>query len=54
MPAGAASPPRGRHRIVSFLDPYEKNRRVSLITWLRILVWAILLGIAWLVWWLVT
>jgi len=38
---------------MSFLDPYEKNRRVSLIGWLRIGVWSVILGVAGLVtWWL--
>jgi len=37
---------------MSFLDPYEKNRAISLFTALRIAVWALLLGLAALVWWL--
>lgn len=37
---------------MSFLDPYESNRRISLITWLRLLVWAIILGLGALSWWL--
>ena len=39
---------------MSFLDPYEKNRRISLITGLRLLVWGVLLALGALVWWLVT
>jgi cytoskeletal protein RodZ len=38
---------------MSFLDPYEKNRRISLITWLRLLVWLAILAVIALVWWLV-
>jgi len=38
---------------VSFLDPYEKNRGVSWFVLLRLAVWAVLLGLAWLVWRLV-
>ncbi len=36
---------------MSFLDPYEKNRRVSLLTLMRLAVWAALLGVGWLLWW---
>ena len=39
---------------MSFLDPYEKNRGVSLLTGLRILVWTLLLGLSALAWWLFT
>ena len=39
---------------MSFLDPYEKNRRISLITGLRLLVWGILLGLGGLIWWLLS
>jgi cytoskeletal protein RodZ len=38
---------------MSFLDPYEKNRRISLITWLRLLIWLFILGVAALGWWLI-
>lgn len=37
---------------MSFLDPYEKNRRISLFVWLRLLVWLIIAGVAALLWWL--
>lgn len=38
---------------MSFLDPYESNRRVSLIGWLRLGFWTLVLGAAaLLVWWL--
>lgn len=39
---------------VSFLDPYEKNRRVSLLTWLRLAFWLGIAGLGVLLWWLVT
>ena len=39
---------------MSFLDPYEKNRLVSWFTALRLLLWGLILGIAWLIWWLVS
>jgi hypothetical protein len=48
LPAGAA--PLAAPR-VSFLDPYAANRRVSLITWLRLLVWLAILGLGGLLWW---
>ena len=53
MPAGApgAAVEQGATRVVSFLDPYEKNRRVSLLTIMRLAVWAVILGLGWLVWW---
>lgn len=38
---------------MSFLDPYERNRGVSWFIVLRVLIWALLLGLGWLVWWLV-
>ncbi|GJM21870.1 MAG: hypothetical protein DHS20C15_17850 [Planctomycetota bacterium] len=38
---------------MSFLDPYASNRRFSLIGWLRVGVWTLILGIAALLfWWL--
>ena len=33
---------------MSFLDPYEKNRGVSWFIVLRVIVWALLLGMGWL------
>jgi len=38
---------------MSFLDPYESNRRLSLIGWLRLGIWSLILGVVGLlVWWL--
>lgn len=36
---------------MSFLDPYERNRRLSLLAWLRVLFWALVAGLAALTWW---
>jgi len=36
---------------VSFLDPYDRNRRISLLGWMRLAFWAVLLAIAALLWW---
>lgn len=36
---------------MSFLDPYERNRRISLITWLRLGFWTLVLGVGALLWW---
>lgn len=36
---------------MSFLDPYSKNRRISLLTWARLVVWSLILGVGWLLWW---
>jgi hypothetical protein len=39
---------------MSFLDPYERNRRLSLITSMRIALWSLILliglAIGWIVW----
>jgi hypothetical protein len=35
---------------MSFLDPYEKNRRISLLTAMRLLVWGLILLAGWGVW----
>jgi hypothetical protein len=36
---------------MSFLDPYDKNRRISLLSMMRILTWGLILGVGWLLWW---
>ena len=39
---------------MGFLDPYERNRSFSLITWMRIGVWTVIGLLAALGWWLFT
>jgi hypothetical protein len=36
---------------MSFLDPYSANRRFSLLTGVRVLLWGLILGVGWLIWW---
>ena len=36
---------------MSFLDPYEKNRLFSWFIALRLLLWGLILGVGWLLWW---
>jgi hypothetical protein len=36
---------------MSFLDPYERNRRISLLTWMRLAAWGLILSVAGLLWW---
>ncbi|MFT7463691.1 MAG: hypothetical protein ACI9EF_002038 [Pseudohongiellaceae bacterium] len=39
---------------MSFLDPYERNRKISLIVWLRLGAWLIILSLGALAWWLLS
>lgn len=46
LPASPTTAPA----LMSFLDPYSANRRISLLTGLRVLLWGLILGGAWLLW----
>ena len=51
LPARAAATASNRDAVMSFLDPYEGNRRISLIGWMRLGVWSlILVAVGLLIW----